>query len=96
MSATISVPSWRRFDAHARRRFELGGEIAASILAGAVERVQRQLARLGLDAGRKHAGRGPARAVPGLAALEHLDRAAGLRQPPADRQADHAAADDGD
>ncbi len=65
------------------------------ILAGAAERVQRQLARLGLDAGGQHARRGPARAFPGFAALENLDRAAGLRQPPADRQPDHAAADDG-
>ncbi len=52
------------------------------------------LAGLGLDRGGKHAGRRPARAVPGLAAVVDGHRAAGLNQPPGNAQADHTGADD--
>jgi len=55
--------------------------------------MQRPLARLGLDPGRQHPRRGPARAASGLAALEDIDRTAGSGKPPADRQSDDAAAD---
>ena len=81
---------------HARRLLQLRGEIGPQALAVAVERVERLLARLGLESGRQHPGRGPARAVPGRATVEHIDRAAGLRQAPADAQTDGAAADNGD
>ncbi len=84
-----------QLDALAGSRFKLGGEARPRLLAGAAKPVQRELAGLGLDAGGQHAGRRPARALASFPALENLDRTAGLRQPPADRQADHAAADDG-
>src|SRR6185437_2698186 len=73
--------------------FELGGESRPGELARAIERVQRQFAGLGLDPGGEHAGRGPARALAGFAALEDLDRAARLGEAPADAQTDDAAAD---
>jgi hypothetical protein len=83
-----------QLDALARGRFELGGKARPGILAGAAEPVQRELARLGLDTGSEHARRSPARALPSFATLENLDNAAGLRQPPTNRQTDHATADD--
>src|SRR6185437_9849094 len=83
-----------QLDALARGGFELGRETRPRVLAGAAEAMQSELAGLGLEAGREHAGRGPARAPSRLAALENRDRAARLREPPADRQADHAAAND--
>ena len=58
------------------------------------QRQQRLLARLGLDRGREHPGRGPARAVAGLALVVDGDRAARLREAPGQRQPDDAGADD--
>ena len=82
------------FDRHAGGGFQLAREIGPQALAFERQRQQRLLAGLGLDRGGEHAGRGPAGAVPGLAAVIDGDGAAGLREPPGDAEADHAGADD--
>ncbi len=83
-------------DRHVRGPLQFGGEVRPEALAFAIEGVKRLLARFGLESGSQHPGGGPARAAPGLAALEDIDGAADLRQAPADAQADGAAADNGD
>ena len=74
--------------------FEFAREIGPQALAFERQRQQRLLARLGLDRGGEHAGRRPAGAAPGLAAVVNGDRAAGLGQPPGNAEADDAGADD--
>ena len=49
--------------------------------------------RLMLGSRGEHAGRREARTASGFGAVEHRDRQAATRQPPGDRQADHARAD---
>jgi hypothetical protein len=54
------------------------------------------LARFHFRAGRQHAGRRMAGALPGLLALEYGNPRTALREAPCDRQPDDAGADDGD
>ena len=74
--------------------FEFAGEIGPQALAFERQRQERLLAGLGLDRGGQHAGRRPARAMPGHASIVNGDGAAGLREPPRDAEADDAGADD--
>src|SRR5690606_14585697 len=83
-------------DDGSRRRLDRAREIGPEPLALARKLQQPLLARLGLDTGGEHAGGGPCRAAAGRAAVEDRDRAAGLGQPPADAEAAHARAHDGD
>jgi hypothetical protein len=83
-------------DRHATRALEFRGELRPQRLAGAVEREQLFLARFHLGTGREHSGRGVACALPGFVALEQRHRNAALREPPADRKAGDAGANDDD
>ncbi len=82
------------FDRDARGDLHLARKIRPQALAFERQRQERLLARLGLDRGGEHPGRSPAGAAPGLAAVVHRDRAAGLNQPPGNAQADDAGPDD--
>ncbi len=73
---------------------DLAREIRPQALAFERERQQRLFARLGLDRRGKHAGRRPTRAMPGFAPVVDAHRAARLREPPGDAEADDAGADD--
>ena len=81
-------------DRNAGGGFEFAGEIGPQTLAFQRQRQKRLLAGLGLDGGRQHAGRRPARAAPGLALVVNRDRATGLREPPRNAEPDDAGADD--
>ena len=81
-------------DRQVARAFQLAREIRPQPLAFQRQRQQLLLARLGLDRRRQHAGRRPARAVPGFAPVVHGDPAAGLGQAPGDGEANDPGADD--
>ncbi len=74
--------------------FEFASEIRPLSLAFERQRQQRFFAGFGLDRGGEHSRRCPASAAPGFAAIIDRDGAAGLRQPPSNRQADDAGPDD--
>jgi len=89
----------RAFAAQIERRVGSGFQVAREHrprrLAGAAERHQRLFAGFGLGADRQHAGGRVTSARTGHPLVEHGDSGAALRQPPRDRKADHAGADDG-
>ena len=83
-------------DRQPARALEFHGELRPQRLARAVEREQLLLTRFHLGAGCEHSGRGVARALPGIVALEQRNRDAALREPPADRKTGNPCANDDD
>ena len=81
-------------DRDAAGPFQLACEIGPQALAFERQRQERLLPRLRLDRRSEHAGGRPAGTAPGVAAVVHGDRAAGLCQPPRDTEADDPGADD--
>ena len=73
---------------------DLAREIRPEKLTFQGQRQQCFFAGLGLDRGGEHTGRGPARAMTGLAAIIDRDRTSRLGQPPGNPQSDDPGADD--